>query len=62
MASTQNIKVAVLGAFTVLFFIWLAAGTLSKAFGSSDIIQTDLLSVAPTPNPDEYVGTETCAA
>jgi len=63
MASAQNIKVAVLGTFTVLFFIWLTAGTLSEAIGSSSIITSaDSPSATPTPNSDQYVGTETCAA
>jgi len=59
MASTTNIKVAVLGTFAVLFFIWLFSGTLSIATGKTGADQPD---AAPTPNPDEYVGTETCAA
>lgn len=62
MASLKNIKVAFLGVFTFFFIIWLFSGTLSKALGTSGVDQPDLLSVAPTPNPDEYVGSQTCAA
>jgi predicted CXXCH cytochrome family protein len=62
MASTKNIKVAVFGTFAILFFIWLFSGMLSKAVESSAVNSADALSVSPTPNPDEYVGTETCAA
>ena len=62
MASAKNIKVAVLGTFALLFIIWITSGTLSKAIGNSNFDPADKLSAAPTPNPNEYVGTETCAA
>jgi predicted CXXCH cytochrome family protein len=62
MASTQNIKVAVLGTFALLFFVWLVSGSLSKAVGSSDFDLVNALNVEPTPNPDDYVGSETCSA
>ena len=64
MASAQNIKAAVLCAFTILCIIWLAAGTLSKAVrGSSGIYPESIEpSIAPTPKSDEYVGAETCKA
>lgn len=62
MASTTNVKVAVLGAVAILLGIWLISGTLSTAIGKTDAVQTDKVNTAPTPNPDEYVGTETCAA
>ena len=62
MASTKNIKVAVLGIFALLFCIWMVSGTLSKPVESSAVDSANGLSATPTPNPDEYVGTETCAA
>ena len=62
MASIQNIKAAVLGTFALLFFTWLFSGTLSKTVESSTVTPADTLSVSPTPLPDEYVGSETCAA
>lgn len=62
MASTKNIKVIVLGTFALLFFIWTISGTLSKAFGSSNIEFSDKSEVSPTPQSGEYVGSETCAA
>lgn len=62
MASTKNIKVAVLGTFALLFCIWMTSGTLSKPVESRAVDSANALSAAPTPNPDEYVGTETCAA
>lgn len=61
MASIKNIKVAVLGTFALLFVIWLISGTLSTALGSVTNL-TDKLNASPTPNPDEYVGSETCSA
>src|SRR5215213_11064888 len=64
MASTTNIKVAVLGIFTILFFIWLASGTISKAVGSSELDSLIAASATPTPKADSdaYVGAETCKA
>jgi predicted CXXCH cytochrome family protein len=62
MASTKNIKVAVLGIFSILFFIWLAWGTLFNAVESSTFNPANIPNAASTPNPDEYVGSETCAA
>ncbi len=62
MASKQNIKVAVLGTFALLFVVWLVSGTFSKAVGSSKTDLTDAIGGAPTPTPSgEYVGAETCA-
>jgi predicted CXXCH cytochrome family protein len=59
MASTKNIKVTALGVFSILFFIWLVSGTLFSSVESS----TDVLpNAAPTPDPNLYVGSETCAA
>src|SRR4051812_42006308 len=62
MASTQNIKFAVLGTFALLFFSWLFSGTLSRAVESSTVTSAESLNALPTPLPDEYVGSETCAA
>ncbi len=62
MASIQNIKVAVLGTFALLFFIWLGSGTLFRSVESSTVTSAESLSVSPTPLADEYVGSETCAA
>jgi DmsE family decaheme c-type cytochrome len=64
MASNKTIKFAILGAFAVLFLIWSAYGTLSQAGnGVSETTQNaDTASVAPTPDPDRYVGSETCQA
>ncbi len=62
MASTTNVKVAVLGAVAIVLGIWLISGTLLTAIGKTDDVQTSAVNTAPTPNPDEYVGTETCAA
>jgi predicted CXXCH cytochrome family protein len=61
MASIKNIKVALLGIFTMLFLGWLALGIFSKTPIITKV-EADVLSPAPTPNPDEFVGSETCAA
>lgn len=60
MASTKNIKVTVLGIFTILLFTWLISGTLSTAFGSSNSM-SDSPNAAPTPDPNQYVGSQACA-
>ena len=62
MTSTQNIKVIVLSAFTILFFIWLTSGALSTAVGSNNNDMAGEPSATPALKTDEYVGTETCAA
>lgn len=62
MASTNKFKVAVLSTFALLLFTWLVSGSLLTAIGKSDSNEIGTLSFLPTPNPDEYVGTETCAA
>jgi predicted CXXCH cytochrome family protein len=62
MASVKNIKVAVFGMFAILLFVWLVSGTFQAAIGKTDVNQQSEQSVSPTPNPDEYVGSETCAA
>jgi predicted CXXCH cytochrome family protein len=63
MASTKNIKVIVLGAFTILFFIWLASASVSKTLGSINSFPAEMpTSAAPTPDPNLYAGSETCAA
>jgi predicted CXXCH cytochrome family protein len=62
MASTQNVKVAVLGTFALLLFSWLFSGTFFRAVESSTVTSAEGLSPSPTPLSDEYVGSETCAA
>ncbi|HSK70154.1 MAG TPA: DmsE family decaheme c-type cytochrome [Pyrinomonadaceae bacterium] len=63
MISAKHIKVAFLGAFTLFFFIWLIAGTFSRAAtGTTSENQTVTTSATPTPNPADYVGAETCRA
>ncbi len=61
MASTKHFKAAFLGLFTLLFFIWLASGAFSKMIVTTEV-EAGVLETAPTPNPDKYVGSETCAA
>lgn len=61
-ASNKNIKFAVFGTFALLLFVWLISGTFQSAIGKSDANQQNETNVLPTPNPDEFVGSETCAA
>lgn len=61
MTSAKIIKVAVLGIFTIIFSVWLILGTLSKVSGSSPPKTENTLIVTSTPDPNEYVGTQTCA-
>jgi predicted CXXCH cytochrome family protein len=62
MASTGRIKIAVLGAFVFLCFAWLLSGAVMTAVGSGDKSVIAPPEGAPTPDPNLYVGSETCAA
>jgi DmsE family decaheme c-type cytochrome len=62
MASTGKIKIVVLVTFVLLSFAWLISGTVITAVGSGDTASAETLGALPTPDPNEYVGTETCAA
>jgi len=62
MASTNKIKIALFTIFALVFFGWAISGTVSTAFGDSidrEYIPPDLIANA---GPDDYVGSETCAA
>lgn len=61
MASTRNLKLTILGVFSILFLIWLGSGMLFSGSQSSASVSTDAPNAASTPNPDEYVGSDTCA-
>ncbi len=62
IASVKNIKVAVFGVSALLLFVWLLSGTFQSAIGKTDVNQQSEMNVSPTPNADEFVGSETCAA
>ena len=64
MASLKYIKFALLGAFSLFFIVWMFSGTISKAFEKTGGEQENAPIAMPTPpaNPDDYVGSETCAA
>lgn len=62
MASIKIIKAAFLVVFTLFFSFWLISGTFPKALGTDGADQSNLSSVAPTPNPDDFVGSNTCMA
>lgn len=59
MASTKNIKVVLLGAFTLFLLIWLASGTYSKIFGIKSNNNVEALSLLPD-DKDGYVGSDSC--
>jgi DmsE family decaheme c-type cytochrome len=63
MASTGKIKFSVICAFMVLTLVWLVSGTIMTAVGSSggEVLQASPEGL-PTPDPNLYVGAETCAA
>lgn len=62
MTSAKNLKVAVLGLFTISFSIWLILGAFSQVSGSSNIASAETPNTSSTPDPNLYVGSETCAA
>lgn len=59
MASTKNIKVVLLGTFTLFLFVWLASGIFSTAFGINGGNRTEALNFVPD-NKDGYIGSESC--
>jgi predicted CXXCH cytochrome family protein len=60
MASTKNIKLAMMAVSLLLLTAWLFSGTLSQA-GVRDLDEVALTGVAPAAD-DNYVGSEACAA
>ena len=62
MFSTNKIKVAVLTSFSVLLFAWAISAELSEVQGTPVVSEPVADAVAGITNPDDYVGTETCAA
>ena len=61
MASTRNIKLALLGASLVLGAVSFLSGALSPADASTGT-QTSPQYEFAEPTPDDYVGSETCKA
>jgi predicted CXXCH cytochrome family protein len=62
MASVKLIKVVALGSFTLLLFAWMVWGTLSTVEGISTTDELTRPTPVPAASPDDYVGSETCAA
>ena len=62
MTSVKNIKVGFFFLFTLFIFVWLISGMLSGSNGTTRAKDCDSPTVTSTPNPDDYVGTQTCAA
>jgi DmsE family decaheme c-type cytochrome len=58
--ATKYIKVVLLGGWALLLFVWLAVGALSGVSGSYVALETEAIETAPTPDPNKYVGSETC--
>ncbi len=59
MTSTKKVKIALLGAFILLTLVWAFSGTFSKAMLSN---KAEALSILPSSNADDFVGSETCKA
>ncbi len=59
MASAKNIKVVLLGAFTLFLLIWLASGAFSKMFGIDSGKTVEALTLLPD-NQDGYIGSDSC--
>jgi predicted CXXCH cytochrome family protein len=62
MTSIKNIKVALLGVFTLFLFVWLALGLFTTVFQNDGVNEVTASTVAPSTNPDDFVGSETCKA
>ncbi len=62
MASTKNIKIALLGIFVLFLFISLIATANFRVQGTDGIESEDVPKVLPNTNQDDYVGSETCQA
>jgi predicted CXXCH cytochrome family protein len=62
MTSTKYIKIALIGGWAFLFFVWLISGTLSNAIGTNGLDQAETVGIMQETNPDDYVGSETCKA
>ncbi|MEZ5427082.1 MAG: DmsE family decaheme c-type cytochrome [Pyrinomonadaceae bacterium] len=60
MASTKNIKLALLGIFTLILVFWGISGTFSRVDGNDGIDSTNIPEVLPNTNDDDYVGSESC--
>jgi predicted CXXCH cytochrome family protein len=62
MASSNNLKLALLGIFALFFGVWLVSGTISNAVGpaADRIVETSGISLPE--GQDNYVGSETCRA
>ena len=61
--STRQIKLTLLGLFSILILVWFAAGTLSETAGKTydGGIEAEPPATVPVAD-DNYVGSETCAA
>jgi predicted CXXCH cytochrome family protein len=60
MASTKNIKLALLGIFTLVFIFWLISGSYSRVNGNDGIDVSGIPDVLPNTKADDYVGSESC--
>lgn len=59
MASAKYVKVALLGGWTLLIFVWLVSGSLSGITSAEYVASPEATA---NYNPDDYVGSETCQA
>jgi predicted CXXCH cytochrome family protein len=62
MASLNKVKIALFTLFTFVFIAWAVSGTVSQAFGDSVDHEYITPEAIVNAGPDDYVGSETCAA
>jgi predicted CXXCH cytochrome family protein len=62
MASLKIIKIVLLTVFSLVVFGWAVSATLSPALGISIESEPSALASLAAGNPDDLVGSETCAA
>lgn len=62
MASTNNIKLILLGVFIVLLAVWLISSTFANAVVLATPDGAEVYGVPLSSAPDDYVGSETCRA
>ncbi len=62
MASSNNLKLALLGVFALLFGVWLVSGTISNAVGPAPDATVETSGISLPEGQDNYVGSETCRA
>ncbi len=61
MTSTKSVKLASVGVFLVVLVFWLVSGVFQGVKGNDGIDAADVPEYLTNTNPDDYVGSESCA-